>query len=216
MAQPLLKTLTQRIAWLPVAMIAAAGCQFIPSDEGVEYPFPTQSYRILTITNENGQYRDPAARKFHVLFRKIHHRLLTDSLLTAYRTDSGKAAIPHGEFRTLGAVEEVIKVPRSDGHFEWEEDSIIYTRFDPADVEAFLIAEHWQWDGLRHQGKVRTVALAPMIRMTVEGVDLRPFPLYWVRTDELSDILSRGEAEWMRKYLYYTLVMRVRDPEYLP
>ncbi|GEM_PF-6019986 len=198
-------------------LVLATGCQHLTSDEeGVTYPFPSRSYRVLRLTDSQGRFIDPAARKFHALFQQIHRRLLEDSTLVTYRTDSARAAIPHQAFRTLGAVEEVIKVPRADGDVEWEEDSIIYTEFDPAEVESFLIAERWQWDGLRRVGKVHTIAVAPMVVLTVEGVTLRPFPLYWIRTDDLADILPRRQAEWVQKYLYYTLVMNVQDPEYLP
>ncbi len=185
-----------------------------PSVEGVTYPFPTRSFRVVRPVDSAGRPLDPAARKFLALYERIHTRFIADSTYQAYRSDSLRHRIPPAELRTLGAVEEVIQVTRRTDGEEWEEDSIIYTYFDPLDVEAFLVKEQWEWDAAAHAGKVQTVAFAPLVQLTVEGITLRPFPLYWIDMADLPGIVGPDDAEWMRRYLYYTLVRTVQDPEY--
>ncbi len=184
------------------------------SNASVAYPFPTHSYRLIRVVDSTGRFIDPASRKFMALYEKIHDRLMADSSYQAYRTDSLRHPIPFNEFRMLGAIEEVIQITRNAEGEEWTEDSIIHTYFDPDNVEAFLVKEVWQWDDGAARGCVHSSALAPLVQLTVEGITLRPFPLYWIDLSRIEIPIGPANAQWMRRYIHYTLLQSIQDPEY--
>lgn len=88
---------------------------------------------------------------------------------------------------------EVQNPDNPDDPYDLILDTII-TPFDHEKIVKYYVYEVWYFDYKHSVFKPRIMAIAPIFRMKVEGVDLGEFPIYWFRFDDLRPLLAQQEV----------------------
>jgi gliding motility associated protien GldN len=127
---------------------------------------------------------------------KIIFSKVLDGTLTAYQNDSLSSQYTSEEVNERGAIVENKQVPNPlnpDDIYDLI-DTTIVTEFDPEKIIKWRVMEDWIFDRKHSTMIVRIIAIAPLFKPVVAGLELPETPLFWVRWDEArEDVLTNQE-----------------------
>jgi gliding motility associated protien GldN len=114
--------------------------------------------------------------------------------LNAYRTDSLDKAMTVAEVKKLGGFCETISVQIDPNDPYNTKDSTVCTPFDYTQIKRFQLTEEWLFDKQRGMFFPRIIAIAPLFKPNVSGVELPEQPMFYVKYDELRPYLVNEEV----------------------
>ncbi len=114
--------------------------------------------------------------------------------LTAYRNDSLVTPFTREEVLERGQTEEVIQIAPDPDDPEYLIDSVIVNEFDCERITRFEIMEYWVFDKQRGMMEPIIMAIAPLFKPEVEGVELNEQPMFWIKWDEAKNLLVKQEV----------------------
>lgn len=125
------------------------------------------------------------------------NRLLYEAVangdLTAYRNDSLESFYTPEEVMEIGGYEETVQIyPDPDDPYYYY-DSVIYSPFDETKIIKYQLLEDWIFDKQSGLFSARIIALAPMYKPEVEGMELPEQPMFWVDWNEARQYLINYE-----------------------
>jgi gliding motility associated protien GldN len=116
--------------------------------------------------------------------------------LKMYRTDSLDKAMTIEDFEKIGGSCESVQIPNPlnpDDPYDMI-DTTICTPFDPMNVNRFMVYEEWVFDKQRGMFFPRIIAIAPLFKQTIGGVELAERPMFYVSFEELRPIIINEEV----------------------
>jgi gliding motility associated protien GldN len=116
---------------------------------------------------------------------KILYDAVRTGQLKAYRSDSLKAYYNIETFMKRGLEEEYIETPIDPDDPTITRLDTIITPFDPQErIKQYLVMEDWYFDKKLSTMVPRIIAIAPLYRAKVAGIDLGLQPLCWLRFED--------------------------------
>lgn len=116
--------------------------------------------------------------------------------LTAYRTDSLLSFYTAEEVQELGVIKEEQQIvnPNNPDDIYDLIDTTIITPFDPEKIVKWRIMEDWIFDKKHGLFFARIIAVAPLYKPNVGGVELPEQPLFWVKYADLRNYMVNWEV----------------------
>jgi len=125
------------------------------------------------------------------------NRLLYEEMLEGnirpYRTDSLASYYNLEEFTKRGGTEVIIWVPDDPYDPTIGHDSIAYESLRYEDIKKYWLMEEWIFDYKHSVFKPRIIALVPLFKPNIGGMDAPEQPLCWIKMDEIRPLLARTE-----------------------
>lgn len=134
------------------------------------------------------------------LYNIIHLRACTgDSSspspeLKAYITDTLTSVYNAGDVRKKGATSTLTQYAPYPDDPTYLMDTTVYTPFDPVTIVKYFVNEEWIFDKQRGMFYPRIIAIAPVYKPILGGIELDEQPMYWVSYPELRNILVNEET----------------------
>jgi len=133
---------------------------------------------------------------------KILYENVRKGVIKPYVSDSLKAAYNIENFMLRGSEIEYIETPTDPNDPTITKLDTVFTAFDPEQrIKQLLIMEDWIFDKKRSTMTQRIIAIAPLFRQKVAGIDLGVQPLCWLKFED------RYEAETDCRDILNTLFM---------
>jgi gliding motility associated protien GldN len=116
---------------------------------------------------------------------KILYENVRTGQLKPYRTDSLRSYYNIETFMRLGEETEYVETPIDPNDPSITRLDTVYTPFDPQQrIKQLLLMEDWFFDKKSSTMSPRIIAIAPLYRKKVAGIDLGLQPLCWLRFDD--------------------------------
>ena len=116
---------------------------------------------------------------------KILYEAVRTGQLKPYRSDSLRTTFDIEEFMKLGSSVEYIETPIDPNDPTITRLDTIITEFDPEqNIKQLVLMEDWFFDKKRSTMVPRIIAIAPLYRNKVAGIDLGLQPLCWLKFDD--------------------------------
>lgn len=114
--------------------------------------------------------------------------------ITAYKNDSLISFYTAEEILKLGGEEEVIQIyPDPENYPDYYIDSTVINPFRPEKIIKYKIMEDYIFDKQRSMFYWRIIAIAPMYKPKVGGVELNEQEMFWVKWEDFRNILVSQE-----------------------
>ena len=128
-------------------------------------------------------------------FGTLIYKNVLEGNLPAYRNDSLFSIYTSEEVQERGVVKEPTQIvdPNNPDDPYALIDTTITTPFDPVKIIKWRIMEDWIFDKKHSTMIVRIIAIAPMYKPNIGGVELPEQPLFWIKYDEARKILVNQE-----------------------
>lgn len=134
---------------------------------------------------------------------KILYESVRLGMLKPYKSDSLKSYYDIETFMQLGNEVEYIETPIDPNDPSITKMDTIYTPFDPEDrIKQLLIMEDWVFDKKTSAASIRIIAVAPLYRRKVAGIDLGLQPLCWLRFDDRLNTEKDCRDILVTKYMF--------------
>src|SRR5690606_11207309 len=106
--------------------------------------------------------------------------------LVPFKDDTLKTSYTPEEVVDLGVIKEDQQIPNPDNPDDPYDfiDTTIVTPFDPWKIVKWRVMEDWIFDRKSSRMIVRIIAIAPLYKPVVAGLELPETPLFWVRWDD--------------------------------
>ena len=114
--------------------------------------------------------------------------------LKAYTSDSLDRAMTIEQVAKLGGFCETISVQIDPNDPYNTKDSTVCTPFDYSSVKRWEMYEEWIFDKQRGMFFPRIIALAPIYKPQVQGIEIGEQPMFWLNWDELRHVLINEEV----------------------
>jgi gliding motility associated protien GldN len=116
---------------------------------------------------------------------KILYEAVRTGQLKPYRSDSLRSVFDIEEFMKLCSTVEYIETPIDPNDPTITRLDTITTEFDAEqNIKQLVLMEDWYFDKKRSTQIVRIIAIAPLYRNKVAGIDLGLQPLCWLKFDD--------------------------------
>lgn len=175
---------------------------------------------------------------------KILYEAVRTGQLKPYRSDSLKRYYSIEEVMQFGTDTTFVETPIDPTDPTITKMDTVIEPFDPETrIQQLLIMEDLVFDSKRSSEAIRIIAIAPLYRMKVSGIDLGLRPLCWLRFDDrpdkekdVRDLLSKqymfnaqnsystfSYDDWFTQRLFNSYIIKVsnqydvsimQDPEY--
>ena len=120
-----------------------------------------------------------------------------DGDVTAYANDSLTSIKTPEDIMKEVSIESVQQIPNPmnpNDPYDLIDTTIIET-LEPQKIEKYRIMEDWIFDYNYSDFRARIIAIAPLISpLTESGIELGELPLYWLKMEDLRDMLSQEEV----------------------
>ncbi len=120
-----------------------------------------------------------------------------DGDVTAYANDSLTSIKTPEDIMKEVSIESVQQIPNPmnpNDPYDLVDTTIIET-LEPQKIEKYRIMEDWIFDYNYSDFRARIIAIAPLISpLTESGIELGELPLYWLKMEDLRDMLSQEEV----------------------
>lgn len=123
---------------------------------------------------------------------KVIYHAVSSGQITAYPYDSLKSPFSPEEAAKLGSREATYEV--YDERLGRTRDSTVTEPFNPQDIVRYKLIEDWIFDKQRGLFFPRIIAVAPLYKLEKEGQDLGYVELFYVKYDDLDDVLVNEEV----------------------
>lgn len=120
-----------------------------------------------------------------------------DGEVSAYRNDSLTSIKTPEDILKEISIESTVMVPNPDNPNDPYDLVPITVKetLEPSKIQKYRLMEDWIFDYNYSDFRARIIAIAPLIKpLTESGIELGEIPLYWLKMDDLRDILSRQEV----------------------
>ena len=140
-------------------------------------------------------------------FAQVIYQKVLDGTIIPYVDDTLKSTYTPLQVQDLGVFVENQQIirPGSDDPYDFI-DTVIRTPFDPDKIVKWRVMEDWIFDKKHSRMIVRIIALAPIYKPIVGGVELNEQALYWVRWDE-----PEAKNDLKRLLVNYEMFNRFND-----
>lgn len=116
---------------------------------------------------------------------KILYESVRTGQLKPYRTDSLRSYYNIETFMKLGEEVEYVETPIDPNDPSITKLDTIFTPFDPEQrIKQLILMEDWFFDKKTSTMLPRIIAIAPLYRKKIAGIDLGLQPLCWLRFDD--------------------------------
>ena len=120
-----------------------------------------------------------------------------DGEVTAYANDSLTSIKTPEDIMKEVSIESVQQIPNPmnpNDPYDLIDTTIVET-LEPEKIEKYRIMEDWIFDYNYSDFRARIIAIAPLISpLTESGIELGELPLYWLKMEDLRDMLSQEEV----------------------
>jgi gliding motility associated protien GldN len=152
-----------------------------PSLREADVMFSKRTWRIIDLREkQNKKITWPGNPLTKILYESVRTGQLkpyiSDSLRTFYNIET---------FMRLGEEVEYVETPVDPNDPTITRMDTVYTAFDPQQrIKQFILMEDWFFDKKASTMSPRIIAIAPLYRNRVAGIDLGLQPLCWLRFDD--------------------------------
>jgi gliding motility associated protien GldN len=115
---------------------------------------------------------------------KILYEAVRTGQLVPYRSDSLRSYYNIETFMERGTDVEYVETPIDPNDPTITRLDTIITQFDPENIKQFIVMEDWYFDRKLSTMIPRIIAIAPLYRSKVAGIDLGLQPLCWLRFED--------------------------------
>lgn len=132
----------------------------------------------------------------------------------AYRNDSLQSTYTIEEIkdRVLISDWQQIQNPNNPGDIYDLIDTVIVTEFNPDSINTIRLLFEWQTEGFETEAKF--IAIAPLFKPFVAGIQLSRTPIFWVADEEYLKKLNKVEKAFWPHFYSYMLQNRSAGGEY--
>lgn len=132
----------------------------------------------------------------------------------AYREDSIKQTFTIEEIRDRVSIHENFQIqnPNNPGDIYDLIDTVIVREFNPDSINTIRLLFEWETEGFETDAKF--IAIAPLFKPFVAGIQLPPTPIFWVADEEYLKRLSKAEKTFWPYFYSYMLQNRSAGGEY--
>lgn len=170
------------IVYLVLSIVAKAQQPIAPpAVREADVLFSKREWRIIDLREKNNKI---AAWPKNPVTRILYEGVRTGQL-KAYKTDSLKAFYNIEVFMNRGFEVEYVETPIDPNDPTITRLDTIITPFDPErGIKQLLVMEDWYFDKKLGTMIPRIIAIAPLYRARVAGIDLGLQPLCWLRFED--------------------------------
>lgn len=128
-------------------------------------------------------------------FYKVIHDNVMAGKLNGYRNDSLMSFYTPEDILKRGTREfsTTVQDPNFPDDPSMTKDTAIVIPFDPSTIKKYRIMEDWIFDHNYSDFRAKIIAIAPLFKPIFAGVELGEQPVYWVKMDDLREILVNVE-----------------------
>ena len=159
--------------------------------------FSKRVWREIDLNDEkNHIFASPQAKLIDVLVEAINAGELTAYDPTPTKQDpTGDSFLKRmTSTEAFGRFVDSVLVPEFDQDGNEIGSSMVAGEFDPESVTRFRIKEDWFYDKQRSVFEPRIVGLAPLMKISMGGVELDEQPAFWIYFPEARHILINKEV----------------------
>jgi gliding motility associated protien GldN len=177
-----------RKVWYLIALIVLGA-----GSAKAQHPVPPPSVREADVTFSKRQWRIIDLREKQNKkatwpgnpLSKILYESVRTGKLKPYRTDSLRRYYDIEEFMMLGTDSEFVETPIDPDDPTITRLDTIVNEFNPEDrIKQILVMEDWYFDRKLSTMIPRIIAIAPLFRYKVAGIDLGLQPLCWLKYED--------------------------------
>lgn len=159
--------------------------------------FSKRVWREIDLNDEkNHVFASPKAKLIDILVEAINAGELTAYDPTPTKEDpTGDSFLKRmTSTEAFGRFVDSVLVPEFDQDGNEIGSSMVAGEFDPESVTRFRIKEDWFYDKQRSVFEPRIVGLAPLMKISMGGVELDEQPAFWIYFPEARHILVNKEV----------------------
>ncbi|MES2781061.1 MAG: gliding motility protein GldN [Bacteroidota bacterium] len=152
-----------------------------PSLREADVMFSKRMWRVIDLREkQNKKITWPGNPIVKILYESVR-----TGQLKPYRSDSLRSYYNIEAFMRLGEEVEFVETPTDPNDPSITKVDTIYTPFDPEQrIKQLILMEDWFFDKKTSTMSPRIIAIAPLYRVKVGGIDLGLQPLCWLRFDD--------------------------------
>jgi len=134
------------------------------------------------------------------LYKIIYSRVTTgdssspSAELKAYANDSLSTALTVSQVRKMGSTRTQSQYAPYPDDPTYLVDTEVVTPFEPSTIMKYFVNEEWIFDKQRGMFYPRIIAIAPVYKPTLNGLELDETPMFWISFAELRNILVNEET----------------------
>jgi hypothetical protein len=139
------------------------------------------------------------------------YKAVMEGKIKAFRYDS----ITHGcmfkpeEISSLSTLEESIQYQPDSTRPDFLLDTVLKQTFKPDDIVGYSIAEKWSLDPKENELEGEIYAFAINWQPKIAGIEIPESALFWVDYNDVVKLLSKGQAEELKKTIYNTFIVKL-------
>jgi hypothetical protein len=155
--------------------------------------------------------------KFGINFTKdLNEKLVKDVMegkIKAYRYDSltTTCMFTSDEIKRLSTLEESIRYQPDSSRPDILLDTVLKQVFKASDIVGYSIAEKWNLDPNENEVEGEVYAFAINWQPKIAGIEIPESALFWVDYNDVLKLISKPEAEELKKTIYNTLINKLSD-----
>lgn len=144
------------------------------------------------------------------LNEKLYKEVM-DGKIKAYRYDSitPSCMFTPKEISSLSTMEESIQYQPDSTRPDFLLDTVLKQVFKPADIVGYSIAEKWRLDPKENEIEGEIFAFAINWQPKIAGIEIPESALFWVDYQDVVKLLSKGQAEELKKTIYNTFIVKL-------
>lgn len=171
---------------IALGTVGARAQQPVPSGtlREADVSFSKRQWRIIDLREkQNKKATWPGNPLSKILYESVR-----TGKLKPYKSDSLKAYYNLEAFMRMGTDTEIVETPTDPNDPTITRQDTIVNAFDPEQrIRQILVMEDWYFDRKLSTMSPRIIAIAPLFRYQVAGIDLGLQPLCWLRYEDRFD-----------------------------